>query len=64
MGNVYVINGSAHSPDNDWLVVYDESSGTELKRVVLTNVDPALKSPAALVAFTVLRRYVVFDVVH
>ena len=49
-GNVYVINGSAHSPDNDWLVVYDESSGTELKRVVLTNVDPALKSPAALVA--------------
>ena len=31
VGHVYVINGSAHSPDNDWLVVYDESSGTELE---------------------------------
>ena len=47
-GNVFVINGSAHSPDNDWLVVYDESSGTELERVVLTDVDPGLKSPNAL----------------
>ena len=41
-------DGSAHSPDNDWLVVYDESSGTELERVVLTDVDPGFKSPNAL----------------
>ena len=46
--NVFVINGSAHSPDNDWLVVYDESTGTELERVVLTDIDQGLKSPNAL----------------
>jgi hypothetical protein len=48
LGKVYVLSSSAHSPSNDWLVAYDASSGVELERVVLTDVEAGLHSPTGL----------------
>lgn len=47
-GNVFVLSASAQSPNNDWLLVYDEASGAERLRLLLTSLNPALRSPTAL----------------
>jgi hypothetical protein len=47
-GNLFVLSASAQSANNDWLLVYDESSGAERLRLLLTSLNPALRSPTAL----------------
>jgi hypothetical protein len=47
-GNVYVLSASAQSASNDWLLVYDEASGSERLRRLLTDVNAGLHGPSAM----------------
>jgi parallel beta-helix repeat protein len=49
-GHVLVLSAMGQTINNDWLLVYDAASGTELRRVSLMDVDPNLANPSTLVA--------------
>ncbi len=49
-GNVLVLSASGQSESNDWLVVYNATTGSEQVRIALTEMHPGLGNPTTLCA--------------